>query len=123
MATPANANFPQFDQLVHSRPLPNFALMDGATLLTSWMQEVSMNLWEPITSSGEVLPPVGRSLIGNAITRLHVTAPDVDIAAKVFINCVKAEFSGKRVILPPLVDVDQGFNLNNIFHSRRVWNM
>ena len=66
-----------------------------------------MNLWKPITSSGEVLPPVGHGLIGNTITCLHVTAPDIDIAAKVFIDCVKAEFNGKRVILSPLVDVDE----------------
>ena len=78
MVIPADANFPQFNQLVHSHPPPNFASMDGATLLTLWMQEVSMNLhvWEPITSSREVLPPVGRGLIKKAIrvsTLLHQT--------------------------------------------------
>lgn len=121
---PTNANISQsitpFNQLVCSHPPPNFASTDGATLLALWKQEVNMDLWEPIASSGEVLPALGRNTLGNMITRLHVTALNVDAAAEAFIKWVRADFNGQQVVLPPMVDIDQGFNRNNIFHSHRV---
>lgn len=127
MAMPTNANISQsvtpFNQLVHSHPPPNFASTDGAILLASWKQEVSMDLWEPIASSGEVLPTLWRNTLGNIITRLHVTAPNVDTAAEAFIKWVRADFNSQQATLPPMVDIDPGFNRNNIFHSHRVWNM
>ena len=55
--------------------------------------------------------------------RLHVTAPDVDVATEAFIKWVRGKLNDWQAILPPMVDIDQSFDLNNIFHSCRVWNM